>query len=111
MNSILTFLGFYTDNSFPHVDGFWATPCGLVVSASMCICATINVIHPDIEDDLFDRIWYSLLAVLMLIAFLIGLSPENDPHHVVKTLLMLLFVKLWYQTIQKLFQNKPTKTT
>lgn len=105
MNIFLSWLELLSDAPFQSSHGFWSSALGLFISGSICVCSAVNVLHPDIDDDLFDRCWYSTLSVLMLIAFLIGLSPTQQPNHVVKVLLIMLCIKYWVMLIQKLYMK------
>lgn len=106
MNTILTIIGFQSVSQTCNPDLFWETTFGLIVSGSICFCAAVNVLHPDIDDDLFDRVWYSCLAILMLVALLIGLSPDAHPRHIFQTLVLMMFFKYWFMLFQKLHLHK-----
>ena len=69
---------------------FWSTNLGLITSATIFICACINIWHPGIDDNWFDRIWYSLVAITVLCAFLVGIDPTTNPTNIAKTLFVLL---------------------
>lgn len=107
INDFLHWLGWYADNAFPGVGTFWSQPLGLLISFLMCVISGLNVLHPGIDDGLFDRLYYSALSILFLIAFLIGLSPEN-PHYLVKTLLIMLTARNAWRLAYRVHQYQKT---
>lgn len=108
LDTFLAWAGFYTDNAFPHVDGFWSTPAGISASGIICLCSAINIFHPGIDDNIFDRIWYSLVSLLMLCAFIGGLEPGYDPHNIIKTLLLFLTIRFMATVVVKHHRWKKT---
>lgn len=87
LNDFLTWAGLYTD------ENFWSTPLGLFSTYSMFVCCAVNIFHPGIDDNLFDRVFYSAAAVIVLCAFTLGLHPEQDPKNVMQTFWLLLWVR------------------
>lgn len=114
LHEALTWAGFYKDNAFPHVDGFWSTPAGISASFIIWVCAAINVFHPGIDDNWFDRVWYSCVSLLMFCAFIGGIAPNYDPHNLIKTLLLLLTCRFLASVIQRMYRyhktGRPQKT-
>lgn len=101
VHSVMEWVGFYNDNTFMDGPTFWSTPAGLFITSSIAISATLNIIHPGIDDNLFDRIWYSILALLMLVAVILGLNPHTEPHHIIQTLMILLCIRCIYSVVYK----------
>lgn len=108
LNEFLAWAGFYKVNAFPHVDGFWSTPAGITASFIIWSCAAVNVFHPGIDDNLFDRVWYSCVSLLMFCAFIGGLTPGYDPHHLIKTLLFLLTIRFLASVVQRILRYHRT---
>lgn len=106
--NMLAWAGFYTDKLFPHFDGFWSTPLGLLTSFSIFVCAMINVYHKGIDDSWFDRIWYCSIAIVMLCSFLAGISPDTDPRHIVRTVTYLVAIKMVVEVFVRLRRYKKT---
>lgn len=101
INEILGWAGFFTDGAFPHVGGFWSTPVGILISITIFICSSINILHPGIDDNVFDRIWYSILALLTFCSAVGGMRPNYEPHNIVKTLVFLIAIRCVASVIQR----------
>lgn len=100
--------GFANDHLASGIVDFWSCPIGLFITGSISLCAGINIFHPGIDDNLFDRIWYSILSLLMLVAFLLGVNPHTSPRHIVQTLMYLLCIRFWATVIRKHYHWKKT---
>lgn len=93
----ISFLGFYTDNAFPQQDGFWSTPIGMVITGLLFIQSVYKMYSGRIETGFFSTLWHSLMSLVMLCAFVGGLTPHYNPHHIVQTMLMLMGIEaLWF---------------
>lgn len=105
---MLAWAGFYTDKLHPHVEGFWSTPAGLFISFSMFVCAMTNVFHNGIDDGLFDRIFYCAIAMVMLCAFLVGINPGTDPKNIVRSVVFLVWIKMYVEVCVRLIRYRKT---
>lgn len=110
VNMAIDWAGFYTDNAFPQVDCFWSEPIGLFVSFSIFVCSALNIFHPGIDDNLFDRVWYTILSIVMFCAFVGGLRDGYEPHNIIKTLVILLSVRCIASVVQRHYHWVKHKT-
>lgn len=94
--------------SFTIFDGntFWSTPLGLFITATIFICACINIWHPGIHDNWFDRIWYSSVAITVLCAFLLGITGSPVSRNVVQALLLLLSFRFVEEVVVRHWRYK-----
>lgn len=99
LTTLFDWMGF-SEGALSNINAFWSTPAGLLISGSIFACCSFNVMHKSVDDDVFDRIWYSIVAVLMLIALIVGLNPETISKHIIQTLLLLLWIKFVASSVQ-----------
>lgn len=71
---------------------FWASPMGLFVSVSIFICSVVNIISPNIDDNMFDRVWYSVTGVTMFAA-IVGAFSHDPVHSLTKSILLLMAIR------------------
>lgn len=89
IHDFLIWLGWYVDSAFPQpAVTFWSEPLGLFCSFVIMVYSGCRVLHPHYKADIIDTIFNMLFALLFLVAFVVGLGP-NEPHYIVKTWLML----------------------
>lgn len=110
MMSILEGLGFTTHNVMACKGDFWSTPAGLFITGLMFICSCVNIWYKGIDDNLFDRVFYSAMALTTLCAFLLGLDPSQHPHNIMQTLLYLFCVRLVASVFVNIYQHRKTGT-
>jgi steroid 5-alpha reductase family enzyme len=108
LNNFFSLVGLHDGSPIVLTNEFWNTPLGIVVSASICVCSAFNVLHKSVDDDLFDRVWYSAVAIIMFIATLVGLNPETQPKHIIQTLLFLVWVRFVATSIQHYLEWRKT---
>lgn len=86
MHDTLAYIGIFTDNAFPHVDGFWSTPVGVSITALLSVRHFIKS-----RSEVGVRsLWHGVMTTTWFIAFCGGIAPNFDPHHIVQTVLGLL---------------------
>lgn len=89
---------------------FWSTPLGLFVSLSLFVCYGINVIHRGIDDCFFDRVYYSCVALVAFLAFIIGVDPTHqNPQSIGASILVMLAIRAWWRLIVRLVRFWRTK--
>lgn len=108
MSEIMNGLGFATHNAAMYQGDFWSTPVGLFITGTMFICSCINIWYKGIDDNLFDRVFYSLMALTMLCAFMLGVDPEAHPHNVIQTTLYLFCARFIASVVIKVYHHKKT---
>ena len=82
---------------------FWSTPLGLFVSLSLFICYLVNVLHRGIDDCFFDRIYYSVVALVAFLAFVVGADPAHqNPQGIGAAILFLLAIRAWWRLMVRL---------
>lgn len=108
LNNFLNMVGLHDGSTIVLANAFWNTPIGIIVSSTICLSAAFNVLHKSVDDDLFDRVWYSVVSVLMFIAVLVGINPDTQPRHIIQTLLFLVWVRFIATSIQHYFEWKKT---
>lgn len=98
---IINWTGLNIDDVLSMSYNFWSTPAGITVSFTIMLCSTIYVFSRRIKDTLFERVWHSCVAMIMMCAVVAGVSPTSNPHYFVKTLLLFWAVRhvheVWYK--------------
>lgn len=108
LSNFLTLIGLHDSSPFVLTNEFWSTTFGIIVSATICLSSAFNVLHKSVDDDLFDRVWYSVVSVLMFIAVMVGLNPDTQPKHIIQTLLFLVWVRFIVSSVQHYLEWKKT---
>lgn len=107
LNLIMNEMGFATNSSFVYQGDFWSQPMGLFLTGTMFVCSCINIWYKGIDDNLFDRIFYSLMAITMLCAFIVGFT-DGRPHNIIQTTLYLFCVRFVASIIIKVHRHRKT---
>ena len=108
LSNFLELVGLHDGSTIVLTNEFWNTPLGILVSASICACSVFNILHKSVDDDLFDRVWYSAVAITTFIGVLAGLNPDTQPRHIIQTLLFLVWVRFVATSVQHYLEWRKT---
>lgn len=101
LNEFLIWFGWSIDNTFypPGVaQSFWQSPLGLVCTLTLALTSLIRVAHWRSNQGFLDSLWHMAFGVTTAAGFLIGLQG-SAPHHLVKTIIILMTVRGVYKAI------------
>lgn len=94
VNDILVWLGWVTDigDCAHNAVYFWGTPLGLFISGSIVFSSFIRVSHPKGNQGFFDAIWHLCFGLTGAAGFIGGITVVH-PHHVLKSMLVLMAIR------------------
>lgn len=99
VNNFLIWLGWNVDNTFypPAVaKAFWSSPLGLFCTGAIMLTSAARLLHWRKSPDFFDTVWQVLFGTVAAAGFFVGLNGAV-PHHLVKSLLILVAVRGIYK--------------
>lgn len=102
MHEFLVWLGWSIDNTFwPHqiAQSFWHSPLGLFCTLALTITSAIRVLHHKANAGIFDTFWHLCMSLICCAGFFVGLQGAA-PHHLVKTLVVLMTIRGIYKCVR-----------
>ncbi|MCS5452514.1 hypothetical protein ACJVQT_22890 [Enterobacter huaxiensis] len=87
---------------------FWHSPLGVVCLVLLLVSSVYNVISPNIDDGLFDRL-FRWVIILTTAAALSSFSTGISPHHIGVTLITAFTARLTFSTIQRMRERSRCK--
>lgn len=92
------------------MNAYWEAPAGLFTLAVIFICSVGNIMLEWVEDNLLDRIFFTIYALCCLATF-IHIYEHTEPYNVVKTLLFTLALQFLIKFIYRVRKRFATGQT